>query len=185
MLQLIPGTTIPYSDSTAEAFSYIEPLVKATGGLGLSQVKALTGLEGSTIQNWVKRGWVSNPKDKKYNEAQLARILIINALRDCIMLDKIARLMEFVNGATEDCADDIVRESELFNYLCDSLKQIEDSDDYSLENVRKIVSAVTCRYQGPRQDSQRKLRTALEIMVLACVCGHIMKTVDSLLDEVI
>ena len=185
MLQLIPGTTIPYSDSTAEAFSYIEPLVKAAGGLGLSQVRALTGLEGSTIQNWVKRGWVSNPIEKKYDEAQLARILIINALRDCIMLEKIARLMEYINGATEDWADDIIRESELFNYLCDSLKQIEDSKDYSLEKVREVVSAVTCRYRGPGQDSQRKVRTALEIMVLACVCGHIMKTADSLLEEVI
>ena len=77
-METILGTTMPYTDDGAGAFSMILPLIAAAGGFTLSQVKAITGLEGSTIQNWVKRGWVSNPKGKKYDERQLPRILLIS-----------------------------------------------------------------------------------------------------------
>ena len=51
------------------------PLIRATDGLTLSQVCTLSGLEPSTIQNWIKRGYVPHPVGKKYRERHLARIL--------------------------------------------------------------------------------------------------------------
>lgn len=56
MTDLIPGTALAKSLQTGEsAFAAIEPILTATGGLTLAQVEGLTGLNGSTIQNWVKR----------------------------------------------------------------------------------------------------------------------------------
>lgn len=82
MTDLIPGTALAKSLQTGEsAFAAIEPILTATGGLTLAQVEGLTGLNGSTIQNWVKRGWVAAPVGKRYGRRQLMRIILINMLR--------------------------------------------------------------------------------------------------------
>ena len=66
MIKTIPGTILEYSEKVrTEAFSLISPILTATGGLTLSQLSKLTGLGGSTIQNWIKRGWVVNISGKK------------------------------------------------------------------------------------------------------------------------
>ena len=71
MIDKLPGTIIDFSEQAEEnAFSLIEPILTVTGGITLSQLSALTGLQGSTIQNWIKRGWVSATTDKKYTERQ-------------------------------------------------------------------------------------------------------------------
>ena len=49
-------------------FEAIRPAFVVTGGLMLSQVVEMTGLGSSTIQNWIKRGWIMSPVDKKYSE---------------------------------------------------------------------------------------------------------------------
>lgn len=53
MIDKLPGTVIDFSEQAEEnAFSLIEPILTVTGGITLSQLSALTGLQGSTIQNW-------------------------------------------------------------------------------------------------------------------------------------
>ena len=89
MTRLIPATTMKFSEQARNsAFSLISPILEATGGLTLSQLSKLTGLEGSTIQNWIKRGWVASTKGKKYSEKQVLRILLINMLRKSYDLHK-------------------------------------------------------------------------------------------------
>ncbi|MDR2605677.1 MAG: DUF1836 domain-containing protein, partial [Oscillospiraceae bacterium] len=134
----IPGTTIPYSDTNIAAFSYIKPLILATGGLSLSQICAITGLEPSTIQNWVKRTWIGAVKDKKYTEGQVARILIFNALRGCMQLDNIAKLLKYINGIPMDITDDIIEEGDLFNYLCACVRAV----GYDISSVPRVIGAV-------------------------------------------
>ena len=41
------------------------------GDISLSQVAAVTGLEPYTVQNWVKRGFLTAPIGKKYSLNQL------------------------------------------------------------------------------------------------------------------
>ena len=73
MNRMIPGTSIGYSEiGRNAAFSLVSPILEATGGITLSQLSKLTVMEGSTIQNWIKRGWVSSPKSKKYSENRLS-----------------------------------------------------------------------------------------------------------------
>jgi len=115
---MIPGTTLKFSEQARDsAFSLIAPVLEATGGLTLSQLSKLTGLEGSTIQNWIKRGWISSTQGKKYSEKQVIRILLINMLRGAMKLEDIARLMNCINGDVEDTSDDIIADVILYNIL--------------------------------------------------------------------
>ena len=94
MLRTVPGTVLPWTDGLQQnAFAVLSPVLAVTKGLTLSQLRELTGLEGSTIQNWVKRGWVERPTGKRYGEQQIVRIVIINMLRNSMQLDKIIALI--------------------------------------------------------------------------------------------
>ena len=56
----IPGTVLK-----ADKASNIEQQFSAMflgGGIVLSQVTGITGLEAYTVQNWVKRGFLSPPE---------------------------------------------------------------------------------------------------------------------------
>ena len=108
MERKLPGTSLPCPpDKERDPFSVLEPVFALSGGgLQLAQLCELTGLTSGTIQNWVKRGWVDSPVNKKYNEPQVARILILNLLRDAIQLDHIAQLLRYINGAADNREDD-------------------------------------------------------------------------------
>ena len=98
MLELIPGTVLNFNSVAADnCYSVIAPLLTVTKGLTLAQVRELTGLEASTIQNWVKRGWVKNPEGKRYGEEQVMRIILINMMRGSMQLEQIAFLMSYIN----------------------------------------------------------------------------------------
>lgn len=75
MNNYIPGTIIPSDKNQMRPFSLLSPMISAADGLSLSQVCAITGLEPSTIQNWVKRNFVPHTIKKKYYARHVARIL--------------------------------------------------------------------------------------------------------------
>jgi hypothetical protein len=177
--RFLPGTAITYADSGGEkGFSKIEMLIAATGGLSLSQVCAVTGLEGSTIQNWVKRGWVANPKGKKYGDSHIARILIINALKECIKLEHISILMAYVNNASTGSSGETVKESDLFNFLCDALEM-----DLSKGGVEAVVETVIKDYEG--LPIYEKIRKALAVMIYACVCTDVKRRTEMMMSEIL
>ena len=180
---MIPGTQLPLSSETAAAFSAMDPLLSAAGGLSLSQVTGITGLRASTIQNWVKRGFVPNPREKRYDETALARILIINILRDCIQLEKIHKLMQYVNGSVEDRTDDIITDRELYNMLCAAIIHIGEQP---LQNPRALddeLDNILGDYRGPRPDSRQRVKKALTVMLLAHSAATLKRQVDGLLAD--
>jgi hypothetical protein len=182
--KLLPGTATTYIDRGEKGFSKIEMLLEATGGLSLSQVCAVTGLEGSTIQNWVKRGWVAHPKGKRYEEIHIARILIINALKECIKLEHIALLMSYINGPAEDTSQTIIKESELFNFLCEALDRMGQPDNGS-RGVEAVVETVIKDYQGPTADAQIRIRKSLSLMIYACVCTDVKRRTEAMMDQIL
>ena len=168
--KLVPGTVMPYTDVAGGMFSVFRPMITATDGLTLGQVSALTGLEYSTVQNWVKRGFVAHPVQKKYYERQLARILLIAALRDCLKIEQIAALLSAVNGDVEDAGVDIISESRLYDYLCEAVRLL-DVDRLSADKVDAAVARVTADYVGPDATAKGRLSAALRVMVLAFMAG--------------
>ena len=183
--KLLPGTATTYSERGERGFSKIEMLLDATGGLSLSQVCAVTGLEGSTIQNWVKRGWVAHPLGKKYEEVHISRILIINALKECIKLEHIALLMSYVNGSPDNSEDDIIKESSLYNYLCDALLKMGQVNDHSRGGIESVVEVVIKDYRGPKPDSRIRIRNALTVMIFACVCTDVKRRTEAMMEQIL
>ena len=64
MIDVLPGTTVEADLRRPDAADMLLSPLFLTGGLMLSQVSQLTGLEPHVIQNWVKRGFVSPPERK-------------------------------------------------------------------------------------------------------------------------
>lgn len=172
--KIIPGTVLPYAEIDGSMFSFFLPMLKATDGLSLGQVCSITGLEVSTIQNWVKRGFVAHPVKKKYHERHLARILMISAVRDSMKIEQIGALMKAVNGDTEDTSDDIISEPLLYDYLCEAIREIDSyvSDE---EEIRAVIERVTEDYSYPDENARERLMLALLVMVTAYISARLKK----------
>jgi len=168
MQKRIPGTSIKFTEQARDAaYSVISPVIEATGGLSLSQLSKLTGLETSTIQNWIKRGWVAATVGKKYSDKQVTRILLINMMRGVMKLDDIAFIMTYINGDVEDTSDDIIPDEALYNLLCRIIFKADENNSYSEKQLSVIIDdAVTASAKSIISDAD-KLKKALMIMLLA------------------
>ncbi|MDE7365323.1 MAG: DUF1836 domain-containing protein [Ruminococcus sp.] len=187
MQRLIPATTMKFSEEARNsAFSVISPILEATGGLTLSQLSKLTGLEGSTIQNWIKRGWIASTKGKKYSEKQVIRILLINMLRGSMKLENIAQLMVYINGDVEDTSDDIIADITLYNILCRIIFTAEDEGAFTTESVQELISREITANSSEITDAV-KLRKAMYVMVMAyrsaCLKIEADKKMSAILSE--
>ncbi|MDD3693592.1 MAG: DUF1836 domain-containing protein [Oscillospiraceae bacterium] len=173
----LPGTTLPVLPQfKADAFEAIRPIFAISpGGLLLSQIAEMTGLGASTIQNWVKRGWVPRPDGKKYGESQVARILLINLLRPAMHLDQIVALLSYVNGSVDDRSDDIIPETRLYGMLCQAIFDMEKSDNLSYSYIRTLTDKLLRDYEGPVPDAPKRLGDALCIMLLNVAASGLME----------
>ena len=187
MNRLIPGTTMKFSEQAREsAFSLISPVLEATGGLTLSQLSKRTGLEGTTIQNWIKRGWVSATKGKKYSEKQILRILLINMLRKAMKLEDIANLMRYINGDVEDTSDDIVEEVLLYDMLCRIIFTAEDEGAFDSDHIKSLVAREVAE-NTKEIAGDDKMKKAMFVMVMGYRSGSLRtemeKGLEIILDE--
>ena len=180
-----PGTSIPFNATLSEnSFLVISSLCAATGGITLSQLTEMTGLEGTTIQNWVKRGWVSKTIGKKYNERQIARILIISVLRESLPLPQIAGLMGYVNGSVDDMSNDIIVEGELYSRLCSIIYSL-DENRLSAGSIKEVIKEHLADYKGPLPDSKERLFSALRVMVTAYIAAMIKRKSEKLCHDLL
>ena len=165
----------------------ISPVLDATGGLTLSQLSKLTGLEGSTIQNWIKRGWVSSTHGKKYSEQQVVRILLINMLRGSMKLDDIAGLMNYVNGDVEDTSDDIIADVKLYNILCRIIFTAEDEGAFAPDTVRRLIKKELSDISQTVSSDAEKLHKSMFAMIMAyrsaCLKHEMEKVLSSILNK--
>ena len=111
---IIPGTTLEGKRSDADRTDGLFQSLFLAGGLTLSQVASITGLETHTIQNWVKRGFLPPPQGKRYNMEQVCRIININILKGNMSIEQIIKLMGYLNGNLADESDDLVDDTLLF-----------------------------------------------------------------------
>lgn len=184
MLKNVPGTVLPWTDGLQQnAFAVLSPVLAVTKGLTLSQLKELTGLEGSTIQNWVKRGWVESPTGKRYGEQQIVRIVMINMLRNSMQLDRIIALMTYINGQVDDRSDDIIPDRELFSLLCAVIHEADEQQTTDREKLSGILERHLTQYHGPNAEAKEKLKRAVLCMVLGYIASELKKQADAEYDK--
>ncbi|MBE6607497.1 MAG: DUF1836 domain-containing protein [Ruminococcaceae bacterium] len=166
---LIPGTVLSKKDfGNVSGIEFLNKIFFVSNGVMLNQLRDISGVDGSTLQNWVKRGWIGNTVNKRYSKDQLARILIINMMRSSMMLEKIDYILHYINGNIEDTSDDIIPESELYGYICDIYDNFTDSGLHKVEDLRVLIDKVTTdKYVEPVAGAKERLDKALEIILVA------------------
>ena len=179
---LIPGTKLNKADmGNVTGLEFLSKVFYISEGVMLSQIREVSGIDGSTLQNWTKRGWVANAKLKKYNIDQVAHILIINMLRSCIQLDRIALLLQYINGNVDDLSDDIVRDSVLYDYICRVLDRLMQRDACSMSTIKDVIADVISDYEEVRAGARGRLANAMEIIIVAYYANLIKHRSDEML----
>lgn len=168
----IPGTTLQDQRENADQIEALfQPLFLA-GGLTLSQVSSITGLEPYTIQNWVKRKFLAPPQGKRYDMEQVCRLININILKGTMPLEEIIHLMRYLNGDLTSEADDLVDDTMLFFFfvrLAARARYIGGTKAWD-----DALTDITEQYQEPRPGGREKLIKVLKIM-LTIWCANCLK----------
>ena len=147
----------------------------------LSQIREITGIDGTTLQNWLKRGWVPNPKNRMYSREQLSRIMIINMMRDTMQLSRVSYLLRYLNG--DDDGDRIITESRLYDYVCKIIVKITSPDSAALNDLSEVIEEVTEDYAEPVGGAKRRLSEALRVIVVSYYAAMIKSIADASVDR--
>ncbi len=182
----IPGTVIRRSESgEVTGKEFLDRVFFASERIMLSRIREISGIDGTTLQNWTRRGWVDNPVSKKYDVDQLARILILNMLRDSMRLDRIVFLISYINGRIFDFNDVIVRDSVLYDCLCLTADSAAADLDEERGRLRATVEAVTGRSSELPPDTLERLREVTETLSVAYLSSVIKRRADAMADRLI
>ena len=181
MMWTIPGTVLHADRADAP---YIPQQLEALffgGGITLSQVTSVTGLEAHTVQNWVKRGFLTSPVGKRYSLRQLCRILNINMLRGSMPIERICQLLSYVNGNLSDESDDMIDDSQLYAMFVKLAARMEELHDYETGN--KLLDAYLADYAEPVPGAKARVREVLKIMLTAYLAAQMMQETEKMLSK--
>ncbi len=177
----IPGTvlTAPRQDA-----AHIEEQFRAMflpGGMVLSQISAITGLDGYMIQNWVKRGFLTKPQNKRYTLRQLCRIMNINMLKSVLPLERICSLFGYVNGQLDDESDDMIDDSVLYFMF---VRLASRSKELYREETREVVlEEELAQYIEPVPGAKARVKQALRVMLTAWLAARMTQEAERMLNE--
>ena len=180
MSTTFPGTTVEVSAIKKGSSKQLFDGIFAAGGITLSQVSVMTGLEPYLIQNWVKRGFLTSPVKRMYSKEQFARIVIINMLRESIQIDRICSLVRVIGGVPEDPMDDLIGDDELYHRYVDMIAD-DTININDRESVHRAALLATEEMVERVPNAKKKLATVLEIMVNAHAASMLRTRAESLL----
>ena len=177
----IPGTTLEGQRENADRTDGLFQSMFLAGGLTLSQVSSITGLETYAIQNWVKRGFLAPPQNKRYNMEQVCRIIIINMLKGALPLEQICSLISYINGSLTDESDDIIDDAVLyfkFVSLAARARHIGGSKEWG-EALTEVMESYAAPYPGARE----KVTKVLQIMLTAWIASQLRDQTNQMIAE--
>ena len=172
MQWIIPGTTLTGERDQADSVDQLFHSLFLAGGLTLSQVASITGLEPYTIQNWVKRKFLAPPQGKRYDVEQVCRLININIMKGTMPLEQVIHLMRYLNGDLTSEADDLVDDTMLFFFfvrLAARARYIGGSKTWD-----DALTEITESYREPVPGGREKLIKVLKIM-LTVWCANMLK----------
>ena len=177
----IPGTVLT---AAPEQTSRLEEQFRAMflgGGMVLSQVAAVTGLEPYTVQNWVKRGFLSPPENKRYTLRQLCRIININMLKSALPMEDICGLLQYINGDLSDESDDLIDDTKLyflFLRLASHHRQMNNS-----EGRDEVLARLLQEYEEPVPGAKERVEKVLRIMLTAWASAQLRFAAERMVTE--
>ena len=180
MTSTFPGTTVEVSKLQKGSSKILFDGIFATGGITLSQVSVMTGLEPYLIQNWVKRGFVASPKKRVYSREQFARVVIINMLRETLQIERVCKLIKIVGGALDDPDDDLIGDDELYHKYVDMLASSQ-FDMTDKETVRRAAEDALVDFEDSLPDKRKQLVRILQVMLYAHVASELRRSAEEML----
>ena len=178
----LPGTELSVTRAEADGVEEIFHSMFLAGGMVLSQVSSITGLEPYIIQNWVKRGYLSPPQRKRYSINQVCRIIHINMLKSALPLESVRELLQYVNGALDREDDDIIDDARLyflFVRLAVRAKQLDEGDLW-----KEAMAQALKDYREPVPGAQKRIENALSIMLTAWLAAKMRQRAENMLESI-
>ena len=179
----IPGTTLEGLRDNADQTDGLFQSLFLAGGLTLSQVSSITGLETHTVQNWVKRGFLPPPQNKRYTMEQTCRIILINMLKGALPLEQICHLISYINGSLTDESDDIIDDAVLYFMFVRLAAQAR-----TMENPAQWQAAIDetlAGYEEPFSGAAQRIGKVLRIMLTAWISTRLRQETETMLTEII
>lgn len=178
---IIPGTTLKIKQSDAGRVDGLFSSMFMAGGMVLSQVASITGLEPYTVQNWVKRGFLSPPERKRYSMSQVCRIININMLKAALPMEDICGMLQYINGDLGDESDDLISDAKLyflFVRLAAYHRQMNNS-----KGRDEILDKVLEDYVEPVPGAKERVKTVLRIMLTAWAAALLRQQAELMVDS--
>ena len=179
---ILPGTVLKAETEEASGVESLFAPMFLAGGMVLSQVSSVTGLEPYIIQNWVKRGFLAPPQNKRYTLRQLCRILNINMLKGVLPMERICGMLGYINGQLDDDSDDTIDDSRLyfmFVRLAAHAKQIDQNQAW-----QEAIERVLQDYAEPIPGARDRIAQVLRIMLIAYIAARMKEQAETLLTEI-
>ena len=161
MSATFPGTTVETLTFEKGSSRVLFDGIFATGGITLSQLSIMTGLEPYMIQNWIKRGFLAPPVKRVYGRQHFARAIIINMLREVLQLEQICELIRAMSFGDTDIGDD-----ELYHAYVDMLAESE-TDMLHMQADSAALEGVVNAYTGLDAGAKKRLARILQVMLNA------------------
>ena len=178
---IIPGTVLKTKCTQPQEIEQQLSSLFLAGGMVLSQVAQVTGLEPHTVQNWVKRGFLTPPVKKKYTQRQLSRILIINMLRSALPLERICGLLQYVNGHLDDESDDLIDDTQLYSLFLRLVVHHRQMQNGS--GREHYLSEVLASYTEPVPGARQRVEQVLRIMLTAWAASQLRQKAETMVKE--
>ena len=167
-ISCLPGTNLTIEDyERTSAEKILKGIFSMTGGIYLSQLSELSGVPAATLQNWVKRGYVSSPVDRKYSIRQTTRMIMIALLRRALPMEDIVMLLSRLNHDLADESDDLIDDSQLYLYFCDIIMQMPEELFFDAKKLEREIDLRTSDFAVEDKLQRECLNTVLGIMVKA------------------
>ena len=178
---IIPGTVLT---ARVEDANHVEAQFQSmflAGGIVLSQVSGVTGLEAYTVQNWVKRGFLAPPDHKRYSLRQLCRIININMLKNVLPMERIVGLLSYINGDLDDESDDVIDDSQLYFMFVRLAAQATVMNTPQGRDQR--IAEELARYREPVPGAKERVEKVLRIMLTAWASAQLRQHAEQMLQE--
>ena len=177
----IPGTVIREDREAAVHIAEQFSSMFLAGGITLSQVSAITGLETYAVQNWVKRGFLKAPEKKRYTLRQLCRIININMLKSVLPMERICGLLTYINGHLGDESDDMIDDSQLYFMFVRLAARAKEL--YSDEQRDALLEQAMADYDEPIPGARERVREVLRVMLTAWLAARMRQAAEQMLDQ--
>lgn len=176
----LPGTVLEIPRKDVEHVESVFSSMFLAGGIVLSQVSGITGLEPHTVQNWVKRGFLVPPEQKRYTMRQLCRIININMLKSVLPMERICGMLTYINGTLNDESDDIIDDSQLYFMFVRLAARIKEL--YRKEDREAVLEQALAEYNEPVPGAKARVRQVLRIMLTAWLAARMRQEAETMLD---